>query len=107
MNVWPNDGKVILGSWVSLSLVLQLYICSSAIAEVIKADLSQPSETQSTGMFHLTIQSIPSENEMARLGGGLSFTRPSNVVAVNQTFNNNQLGCRGVGQGMELIYEML
>lgn len=53
---------------------------------MIKADLSQPSEMQSAGMFHLTIQSIPSEKERWCLGGGLSFTRPSNVVAVNQTF---------------------
>lgn len=91
-----------------LSLVLTLYICSSAIAEVIKVDLSQQSEMQSVGMFHLTIQSIPSENERWCLGGSLSFTRPSNVVAVNKTFKliKNLMGS-DVGQDSQLMYKML
>lgn len=53
--------------------------------EVIKVDLSQASEIQPAGMFHLTIQSIPSKNERWHFEQGLRITGSSNV-AVNKTF---------------------
>lgn len=95
--MYTGDMSVILSCRTSLGPVVVKHFLLSSFPgaetlnlqlshEVIKADPSQASEIQPAGMFHLTIQSIPTENERGCFGGGLGFTGPSNVIAVNKTF---------------------
>ncbi|KAI9546975.1 hypothetical protein NQZ68_021644 [Dissostichus eleginoides] len=114
-----NDEADDIPAFIDLSVLIRDFLCkqgwgpnavvmiesnySSAIAEVIKADLSQQSEMQSAGMFHLTIQSIPSEKQSRQMindqGGtteeGERFTNMEKLEKERRGWTEEEQGVRG------------